>query len=216
MKSSFGESLNLNSCELWVNQELTSICPEYDPVGLKFICPIEIDISNGDEVIVRLLKDGGLYPDDHGTGTQILKTCRHLVTHFRLETFTKNDLFESLPEIIKNPALLNRYRPRLSDDPLRALLETITRTGIHRDTHGGRDQILLWNENLIQDIFPVTYQLSVNQLFRGFYDHPYHYEGGPLPDFKVFQPEIHFGDNPWALSVMYGDVLTIRLSSEDA
>ena len=87
-----------------------------------------------------------------------------------IESYAKSIIFDLLPEIIKNPELLTRSRPTLTDNQLRALLEVITRTGVHRLTHTGDDAILLWNENPIQDSFPVTYHLSVNQYFHGYYD----------------------------------------------
>ena len=92
--------------------------------------------------------------------------------------------------------------------------ERITTCGIHRIKNDGDDHIILWNHNPIQETFPVTYRLTVNQLYWGYYDHPYHEESGPVPEFMTIHPPTQFGNYPWELQVQYGDVLTIRLSSE--
>ncbi len=204
-----------NSCVLKVNNHPVSISPKYDQKKNILFIPIDFDISPSDEVLVELRKESGLYKSEDNSYSVILEKCENLIKHFRLETYTKQGLFQALPDIIKDPGLLARVRPRVTDDQLRALLETITRTGVHRFFHHGDDHIIMWDHNSLIENFPTTYQLSVNQLRRGYYEKPYHYESGPIPEFQVFHPPTQFGDNPWELILRYGDVLTIKLSSKD-
>lgn len=201
--------------ELHINQKSHPVFPEYNNKNKTLTIPIEFGLSPTDTLDIRLQNNEGLIPGHHDPYYQTLESCINLLNHFRLETYTKSGIVDLLPEIIQNPELLARSRPTLKDSQLRALLETITRAGVHRYWHTGEDTILVWNENPIQNSFPVTYHLTVNQLGHGHYDHPYHYESGPVPNFKVFHPSEQFRQNPWELSVIYGNVLTVRLSSEN-
>jgi len=198
-------------CELQINQKPHPVETEYDPKTRTLTVHIKPELTPTDRLKVILIKDRGNHIEHNDV---LLQTCKRLLKSFRLESYTKLGLSEMLPTIIQNPESLARTRPRLTDNQLLALLEIITRSGIHQDKHSGIETIQLWNESPIQDTFPVTYQLSVNQLDRGFYDHPHHYESGPLPKFKVFHPPTHFMDNPWELRVHYGNVLTITFSSD--
>ena len=199
-------------CLLHINKKPRSVFSEYDPDSRSLTVPIDIEISRNDEVRLTLNKEGGLDIYRQDPSYQTIETCKRLLSNFRFESYAKMGLVDLLPEIITNPELLTRSRPSLTDNQLRALLETITRAGLHRINHVGDDHIILWNNNPIQDKFPVTYHLTVNQIW-GFYDQPYHYEHGPVPEFKVFHPSSHFANNPWELRVSYGNVLTINLSS---
>jgi alpha-glucosidase (family GH31 glycosyl hydrolase) len=203
-----------NNCQLKINDLPCLVFPEYDSKTQSLKVPVDVDILPTDKVELTLSKDDGSIQLEKDLSQATLVTCKQLLDHFRLETLTKSGIVEYLPEIIKNPELLARPRPTLTDSHLQALLETITRSGVHRLTHSGDDNIILWNENPIQDTFPVTYHLAVNQLFWGYYDHGYHYESGPVPKFKVFHPPTQFGENAWELRVKYGNVLTIRLASQ--
>jgi hypothetical protein len=200
-----------DTCLLHINDKPHNIFPEYDPNTHSLIVPIYVDIAMQDRFKLTIAKDEELLFFNQDPSHQILETCKRLLSNFRVESYAKMELAENLPEIIQNPALLARARPTLTDSQLRALLETITRTGVHRINHIGDDHILLWNHNPIQEAFPVTYHLSVNQLW-GYYDRPYHHEKGIVPAYKVLHPPSQFGNNPWELRVNYGDILTVSLS----
>jgi hypothetical protein len=206
---------NPDLCTLNINQKSRPVYPEYNDKNQSLTIPLDTDISPSDVLKIRLQNNDGLITCHQDPFYQSLERCKKLLKHFHLETYTKAGIFDLLPEIIQNPELLARTRPTLKDTHLRALLETITRTGVHRFNHAGEDTILLWNENPFHETFPVTYHLTVNQLFHGYYNHPYHYERGTIPKFKVFNPPIHFGHNPWELRINYGNVLTVKLSSEN-
>lgn len=206
---------NPDHCKLYINQKSRPVYPEHNDKNQSLTIPIDTDISPSDVLKIHLQNNDGLILHHQDPFYQTLEWCKKLLKHFHLETYTKAGIVDLLPEIIQNPELLARTRPTLRDTHLRALLETISRTGVHRFCHTGEDTILLWNENPFQDSFPVTYHLTVNQLFHGYYNHPYHYERGPIPKFKVFNPPIHFGHNPWELRINYGNVLTFRLSSNN-
>ncbi len=199
-----------DTCLLTINNIHRPVFPEYDPLSGTLTIPIDSEIAPHDQVVITLGKNTGLRrrvsEPDH-----TLKLCKRLIKAFRLESNTKAGLDERLPEIIHNPNLLARSRPTVTETQLRALLETITRTGVHHFNHTGEDRILLWNHNPLQENFPITYQLTVNQIHRGFYDHPYHYEGGAVPAFLVLEPSVQFRDNPWELRLHYGEVLTVTL-----
>ncbi len=206
---------NPDTCLLHINDKPHTIFPEYDPKSQSLIVPIYNELTNQDRVKLTIAKNGGLLHFKQDPSSRLLATCERLLGNFRLESYAKMVIAEQMPEIIKEPALLARARPGLNDTQLRALLETITRTGVHRVNHIGDDHILLWNQNPIQDSFPVTYHLTVNQLW-GFYDQPYHHEKGDIPAYKVLHPPTQFGKNPWELRVNYGDILTVTLSSSIA
>jgi alpha-glucosidase (family GH31 glycosyl hydrolase) len=201
-----------DACSLEINRKSRSIYPEYNPNNHSLTVPLDFEIAPEDVLNFTL---SGIHElvrsPDYFTYT--LETCKRVLKDMPIETIAKSIILDLLPEILQNPELLTRSRPILTDNQLRVFLEIITRTGVHRITHTGEDAILLWNENPLQDSFPITYHLSVNQYSHGFYDHPYHYERGPVPNFKVLQPPVHFMKNPWELRVNYGNVLTILLSS---
>jgi alpha-glucosidase (family GH31 glycosyl hydrolase) len=197
-----------------INQQPYLIFPEYDAKTNSLTVPIDIDVSPSDKVGLTIQKENGLLLRDEDPSTRILKTCQRIFADFKIESFSKAAMLERMPEIISDPNLLCNTRPSVTDLQLRTLLETITRTGVHHITHTGDEKIILWNHNHLQETFPVTYHLTINQLFQGHYDHPYHYESGPVPEFKVFDPAVHFQNNPWELRIIYGEVLIIRLSSE--
>jgi len=203
-----------DSCLLHINQQPYIIYPEYDSKTGSLIIPIDLDVSPTDTLGLTIRKEGGLLLQDQDSPNQILKTCQRLIKDFRVESNTKATLVAELPQIIANPNLLSQTRPAVTDNQLRALLETITRSGVHRITNIGDDQLILWNHNHLQETFPVTYHLSVHQLSWDYYDHPHHYESGPVPEFMVLQPPTQFKNNPWELRVSYGEVLTLHFSSK--
>lgn len=203
---------NPDTCLLHINDKPHTIFPEYDANTRSLIVPIYLDISNRDRVKLTIAKDGDLLFFNQDPSHQLLETCRRLIKNFRIESYAKMAIANQLPDIIQDPALLARARPTLTDTQMRALLETITRTGVHRVNHTGNDHILLWNHNPLQDSFPVTYHLTVNQLW-GYYDQPYHHESGAVPAYKVLHPPTQFCNNPWELRLIYGDILTVKLSS---
>jgi len=197
---------------LEINENLCPCSPEYNQDTQTITLPVEAEIAPTDKITVTISSsEKSLISRKDRT----LHACQRLLENFRLETYTKAGIFDLLPEIIQKPALLARSRPSVTDTQLRALLETITRTGIHRINHTGDDHIILWNHNPIQDDFPVSYQLAVNQIHSGYYDHSYHFEEGPVPEFAVFHPPTQFGNNSWELKVHYGNILTSALSSSD-
>ncbi|MFH1635489.1 MAG: TIM-barrel domain-containing protein [Chloroflexota bacterium] len=196
---------------LQINGKPLPCLPEYDSAAEVLTVPIDANLAPTDTVRLVARKESGSLLVRRG---RILQTCQRLLEHFRLETDTKAEIAARLPEIIQNPALLARYRPTLAEAHLLALLETITRAGVQRIKHTGDDYITLWNDNPIQQDFPVTYYLAVNQMHRGYYADRYHQEEGPVPGFMSIHPPTQFGSNPWELRVNYGDVLTVRLSSE--
>jgi alpha-glucosidase (family GH31 glycosyl hydrolase) len=196
---------------LEINGSLRPCAPEYNANTNTITLPIEAELSPTDTIKVTLTsKESSLITRRNYT----LETCQKLLENFHLETYTKAGIFDNLPEIIQNPAGLARWQPTLTDTQLRAMLETITRTGVDRVNHTGDDHILLWGHNPIQDKFPITYQLGVNQIHGGFYDHPYHYEEAPVPQFLAIHPPSQFGNNSWELKVHYGNILTVRLGSD--
>jgi len=200
---------------LEINNKSCSTFPEYDLDSHSMIVPIDYEISPTDRIVFSMKKQGGVAFNWDTPIHQIVDCCANLINAFRLESYTKMGLFEEMPKIVRDPSLLSRTRPTLSDMQLLALLETITRSGFHRIQNHGDDHIILWNNNPIQDSFPVTYHLTVNQLHQGYFENPYYYEYGPIPLFKVFHPPSQFGDNPWELRVNYGEVLAVNLSSGD-
>ena len=181
-----------------------------EEVERSVILPIEAELSPTDIIKVTLTTTD---PSLVSRKSHTLEMCQKLLENFHLETYTKAGIFDNLPEIIQNPAHLARWQPTLTEIQLRALLETITRTGVERINHTGDDHIVLWNHNPLQNKFPITYQLAVNQIHSGHYNHPYHYEEASVPEFLIFHPPSQFGNNSWELKVRYGNILTVRIGS---
>ena len=195
---------------LEINGNLRPCAPEYNTTTHTIVLPIEAELSPTDIIKVTLTTTD---PSLVSRKSHTLEMCQKLLENFHLETYTKAGIFDNLPEIIQNPAHLARWQPTLTEIQLRALLETITRTGVERINHTGDDHIVLWNHNPLQNKFPITYQLAVNQIHSGHYNHPYHYEEASVPEFLIFHPPSQFGNNSWELKVRYGNILTVRIGS---
>jgi hypothetical protein len=205
---------NPDTCHLSINRQPAPVSPLYDPETKVLSVTVDTSIAPGDQVVLNLTRKGGIRAAIPDHNSLVLETCKALVKKFRMESYAKRGIMDYLPAILQDPSLLNRIRPSVSGAQLRALLETITRTGVHRSCHTGEDFIEMWNQNPLEDTFPITYHLTVNQLHYGYYDHPFHYESGPVPAYKVFYPAKQCFDFPWELRIKYGDVLTVRYSSE--
>ncbi len=210
----FMNILEPDTCLMELNQKTHLILPEYNRDNKTLIIPIESKVTPEDHLRIILQRKSRIV-DDQDRFYQTLKTCSKVLSYLAIDTYAKSVITNLLPEIIENPVLISQFRPTLTDTQLRALLEIITRTGVHRISHTGEDSVQLWNENPLQDSFPVTYHLTVNQYHRGYYEHHFYHEYGPVPKFKVFLPGIHFEQNPWELRLNYGSVLTITKSSKD-
>ena len=111
---------------------------------------------------------------------RILHTCQKLVTAFRMESWTKQMLFNQLPALIENPAGLVQYELKLTESQLRALAEVLTGAGYHRSsTRRSQDEaIVLWNNEEKQDVVYRLAALGLNG--RSASKHQ------PLPKFGVF------------------------------
>jgi len=98
------------------------------------------------------------------------------------------------------------YQSSLRDSQLRALVETLTGTGIHAIDHIGKPEyFILWNNHERPDF---RYQLSVSNGDSWF--HQFRAEHGVVPRFKIIdQAEIQV--SPWTLTLNACDVLTTRI-----
>jgi putative sterol carrier protein len=111
---------------------------------------------------------------------QILETCQKLLAAFRLDSWTKQVLFNHLPVLIADPAQLVQYELKLTPSQLRALAEVITAAGCHRSsTRRSQDEtVILWNNQEKQE---VVYRLAALGL-NGRSEHIHQ----PLPKFSFF------------------------------
>ncbi len=94
----------------------------------------------------------------------VLHTCQKLVTAFRMESWTKQLLYNYLPDLIKDAEQLVQYELKLTQTQLRALAEVITGVGAHRvSTRRSRDEdIILWNNQERQDVMVRLAALGLN------------------------------------------------------
>ena len=142
-----------------------------------------------------------------------LEDCRRILSHFSMEAWTKAGLAQNLEGLAMAPEFLTKLRPVMKEAQLRALLETITRAGMHRVTEDGDDHLLIWNSGGY-DL--VEYDLNVIQLHR-----PYHFEGhqydeaGAVPEYKLFNPPVQMHKNPWELRFRYGNVLELASGNRE-
>jgi len=110
----------------------------------------------------------------------LLETCQKLVTAFRMDSWTKQQIYRQLPNLIKDATQLVQYELKLSKSQLRALAEVITGVGAHRvNTRRSQDEsIILWNNWERQD---VMYRLAA----LGLNNSPEHKFEAP-PKFGIF------------------------------
>jgi len=125
----------------------------------------------------------------------IRDTCLEMVRKFRLQSVTKQSLYESIDKIIQKPETLLEFTPTLSHSQSQALFETILDTGIQHTKVGSIDSLVVWNydtrttsttcecgEDVTSDGLTLT---------------------GPVPSFKVVDVKKEFGQKPWRLMVNY-------------
>jgi alpha-glucosidase (family GH31 glycosyl hydrolase) len=78
-----------------------------------------------------------------------LQDCQRLVAAGRLDSYVKHALSNDLPQILEEPAVLEKYELGLSDGQRRALLELLTGSGYDRrpSRRPGEERIILWNNH---------------------------------------------------------------------
>jgi len=81
------------------------------------------------------------------SGDYRMRQCRKLVSHFAMESWAKEALYDLLPDLFEQTDLLGEFALDLDDDQKRALLETITQAGYHRfdDPQGAGETVAIWN-----------------------------------------------------------------------
>jgi alpha-glucosidase (family GH31 glycosyl hydrolase) len=128
----------------------TEITTEYDSTTMTLHVKA-IAISPTESITLKLTNVGGhlLYPD-----FSILETCQMVVSAFRMESWSKQILFNHLPQIIENPIELEQYALKLTPSQMRALAEVITGAGYHRSSarDSSDETIVLWNNNQNEEI----------------------------------------------------------------
>ena len=115
-------------------------------------------------------------PDD-----RILTTCQKLTTAFRLDSWTKQTLFNQLPDLIVQPTQLGEYQLKLTESQQRALAEVVTGAGYHRSsTRRSQDEaIVLWNNQENQGI---VFKLAALGLINSSAENKHE----PVPKFSFF------------------------------
>jgi hypothetical protein len=166
---------------------------------------IEIAPSDQLEVVVEGGQEGLANRNDDR-----LATCRNLIKHFRMESWSKADLFRRMPEIVKDPASLGRYQPILTASQMRALMEVITGAGIDFTDSTGEGQIVLWNN--CEDA-KVTHLNTVNRIHQVWrHKEPRPLTSGTLPRFQSIRPKQDFGEgNPYVIALNYYEVFQVEI-----
>lgn len=141
-------------------------------------------------------------------------TLNKLIHHFRLETITKQAIYDNLGTIAADPTLLAKYRVPLTDSQLRALLEVITDAGVTHIAHAGpEEKLILWNNKADED---VSYSFSAFNMQMWDTEMRYHPAGGNVPVFEVVLPERFPAGSEWQLQLNYGTLHRINLSGHIA
>lgn len=134
---------------------------------------------------------------------------QELIKAFRLQTVTKSVLNAEMDDFIAHPERLGDLRVSLTDAQVQALMEITCGFGFARLTQDGKDRIVLWNPNRLSGF---TYQLSVEQVNHGISDH-YSFEGGQVPEFKVFELTNPIFQDLWRFQIRYLEQLHFVLTN---
>ncbi len=114
--------------------------------------PIPVALKNG--LKLRLVTDNKtkLEPENRR-----LTAGHKMLRAFRMNTNVKRKLADQLAQITDNPSLLTKYQLSLTILQFQALAELITGSGVHRCKRrsGTGEEIILWNNNLSQDVCEV-------------------------------------------------------------
>jgi alpha-glucosidase (family GH31 glycosyl hydrolase)/putative sterol carrier protein len=152
------------------------ITTEYD-IETKTLCVTAVPLPVADPLTIQLNNPSGILfaPDDH-----VLGICQKLVAVFRMESLTKQTLFNQLPALVENPADLAQYELKLTSSQLRALAEVLTDAGYHRsNTRRSLDEsIVLWNNHERSDVLYKLAALGLNSSSES--------KRAPLPKFGIF------------------------------
>jgi hypothetical protein len=126
---------------------------------------------------------------------------RKLLWHGRIPTFVKSRIDASLPELLEDVCILEKFAAALTEAQIQALAETICGVGAHRMANNSdQDRILLWNNQLSAGF---GYSLSVLAESWRVTDR---LEADPVPRFKVIRVEQDCGVEPyifWRLKLNY-------------
>ncbi len=167
------------------------VTTEYD-VETKTLRVTTVSLPLSNSLTIQLSNPSGnlLAPDK-----RLLEICQKLVTAFRMESWTKQTLFDQLPTLVENPADLAQYELKLTASQLRALAEVLTGAGCHRSsTRRCQDEaIVLWNNQARPDVVYKLAALGLNGRSES--------ERASLPKFGVFTmgesvTRFHKGNQP--------------------
>jgi len=127
----------------------------------------------------------------------IRDTCLEMVKKFRLQSVTKQSLYESIDKIIQNPETLFEFTSTLSHSQSQTLFEIILNTGIQHTKVGSIDSLVVWNYDTCTT--STTCECGEDIISDGLTL----LEMGPVPSFKVMEVKKEFGQKPWRLMVNY-------------
>lgn len=110
---------------------------------------------------------------------RILSTCQKLVSAFRLESWTKQLLYNQLPSLIRDPKQLVQYELKLTQTQLRALTEVMTGVGSYRSStrRSLYEEILMWNNEEREDVVYRLAAMGLNNRSETIHE--------PVPQFAV-------------------------------
>lgn len=131
---------------------------------------------------------------------RMLETCQKMLSVFRLETWTKNHVYNLLPELIADRDRFDEVAAMVEPAHLLALLEVITEAGMtYIDNASPEHQpLILWNNRETEEI---TFRLYHR---RGWGHSSLH---DVVPKSKIV--ETH-GLQHWNVELAYGDLLITR------
>ncbi len=124
------------------NQQETAVHSHYDAASATLHVTMTAVRPQDTVTITLSTGDGDLLVP----ANRRLDICRRMLSEFRLNTRLKASLYNQLPAIVEDPALLEPHRLHLTTSQMWALLEVITGAGCDRRPSRSRpdDEIVMW------------------------------------------------------------------------
>ncbi|GAB4580356.1 MAG: glycoside hydrolase family 31 protein [Anaerolineales bacterium] len=183
-----------------LNGDTSAAFPKHDPATQTLTIPRLV--CTPADVLTVSIQFAPAPPTDQ------LQALQALVAAFRLSPTVKEVLYHALPTLMADPARLAAFRPSLHPSQLRALLERLTRAGLHRVTHANEEVMVLWNHSPHVGMAP-TYHLAVEHYRRWTSPNRFQLAGGPVPAFRGLFPARELKETHWEVGLRYGEVLEV-------
>jgi alpha-glucosidase (family GH31 glycosyl hydrolase) len=187
--------------ELQLNGETTVIEEfHYDEANETVVLPI-FQFAPDQSLTVTVSHSSDLM----ATRDRLLETCQKMISIFRLESWTKNYVYELLPQLIKDRDRFDEIAALVKQSHLLALLEVVMEAGMTRINNASHEHkpLILWNNRESEEI-----------TYRMYERHGWSYASlhNVVPKSKIIET---YGLQHWKVEFAYGDLMIHRSKSED-